>query len=204
MLCRLVTLGLATLLALLGPSPVAAAPKHYVFLDAPADNTYAWTVTSWVARYSEDDALCSYSRSPPRNHTTYGHRATADAEIPPDFNISGPFSGGQMPIPAFVAYCAGTGVGAPYALCHITDLRNTTKRRQVAAKLLPGNETTATEARLAVSYRFDDLNVADAWWNYTSYATQPYSNTVAGGGGAAVLTNGTTFTMTPSEVFGVA
>ncbi|KIH91159.1 hypothetical protein SPBR_02055 [Sporothrix brasiliensis 5110] len=181
MLSRFVTLGLATLLALLGPSPVAAAPKHYVFLDAPADNTYAWTVTSWVAGYSEDDALCSYN-----------------------FNISGPFSGGQMPIPAFVAYCAGTGVGAPYALCHITDLRNTTKRRQVAAKLLPGNETTATEARLAVSYRFDDLNVADAWWNYTSYATQPYSNTVAGGGGAAVLTNGTTFTMTPSEVFGVA
>lgn len=116
-----------------------------------------------------------------------------------------------MPIPAFVAYCAGAGVGASYTLCHITDLRNTTKRRQVAAKLIPGNATTSTEANLAVSYKFDDLATADAWWNYTSFATQPYSNTVAGGG-AAVLngttsgaaTNRTTFTMTPSEAFGVA
>lgn len=114
-----------------------------------------------------------------------------------------------MPIPAFAAYCAGSSVGASYTLCHITDLRNTTKRRQVAAKLMPGNATTSTQANLAVTYKFDDLNVADSWWNYTSYATQPYSNTVAGGGAAVLPSNsttaeGTTFTMTPSEVFGVA
>ncbi|CAK7200174.1 hypothetical protein SEUCBS139899_002865 [Sporothrix eucalyptigena] len=158
-------------LAIIAPTVVAAAPSHYVFLDKPADDTYAWTVTNWSAQYSEDDALCSYS--------------------------------GQMPIPAFVAWCTGTGVGAPvYTLCHITDLRNTTKRRQVAAKLLP---TTEVEASLAVTYKFDDLVTADSWWNYTSFATQPYSNTVAGGEASLNNTGGnTTFTMTPSQVFGVA
>ncbi|KAL1893954.1 hypothetical protein Sste5346_006095 [Sporothrix stenoceras] len=185
MFSQLLSFGLAAAFFVSGPTPVSAAPaRHYVFLDAPADDAYAWTVTNWQAQYSDDDALCSYN-----------------------FNITGPYSAGQMPIPAFAAYCAGTGVGVSYTLCHITDLRNTTKRRQVAAKLIPGNTTTSTEANLAVTYKFDDLNVADSWWNYTSYATQPYSNTVASGG--AQLTNGsttdgTTFTMTPSEVFGVA
>ncbi|CAK7233532.1 hypothetical protein SBRCBS47491_008643 [Sporothrix bragantina] len=186
MLSHYVALGLA-FVAGAGPAVVSAAPHHLVYLAKPADDAYEWTVTNWAAQYSEDNALCSYS-----------------------FNISGPYSGGQMPIPAFVAWCAGTGVGAPYALCHITDLRNTTKRRQVAAKLLPPATTaTEVEASLAVSYRYDDLNTADSWWNYTSYATQPYSNTVAGGGQASL--NGTsndnattTFTMTPSEAFGVA
>ena len=127
-----------------------------------------------------------------------------------------------MPIPAFAAWCAGAGVGSPYALCHITDLRNTTKRRQVAAKLLP---TTETEARLAVTYKFDDLVTANSWWNYTSYATQPYSNPVTGGqaslngtgnggggngggggnnSGSSGSSSTTTFVMTPSEAFGVA
>jgi hypothetical protein len=60
---RFLTLALAALLAVPGPSPVAAAPSHYVFLDAPADNTYAWTVANWGAQYSDDDYLCSYSMS---------------------------------------------------------------------------------------------------------------------------------------------
>ncbi|CAK7212565.1 hypothetical protein SCUCBS95973_001507 [Sporothrix curviconia] len=180
MLSNYFALGLA-LLAGAGPATVSASPSRYVYFNKAADDTYGWTVTNWAAQYSEDDALCSYS-----------------------FNISGPYSGGQMPIPAFVAWCAGAGVGTPYTLCHITDLLNTTKRRQVAAKLIP---TTEVEASLAVTYKFDDLVTADSWWNYTSYATEPYSNTVAGG---QVSLNGTgarnttTFTMTPSEVSGVA
>lgn len=121
------------------------------------------------------------------------------------FNISGPYAGGRRQVPSFVAWCSGAGVGAPYALCHITDPRNTTKRRQVAAKLLP---TSGTAASLAVTYRFDDLVMADSWWNYTSFATQPYSNAAAASGGRApgnaTSYNGTTFTMTPSQAFGVA
>lgn len=52
------TLGLTALLA----SPAAARALHYVFFDAPADSTYEWTVTNWIAQYSQDDALCSYSK----------------------------------------------------------------------------------------------------------------------------------------------
>ncbi|CAK7268736.1 hypothetical protein SEPCBS57363_003243 [Sporothrix epigloea] len=161
---------------------VSAAPGRYVFLDKASDDTYGWTVTDWFSQYSKDSTLCSYN-----------------------FKIAGPYSAGQMPIPAFTAQCAGTGVGSPYTLCHITDLRNTTKRRQVAAKLMP---TAELGARLAVTYRFDDLLTSDSWWNYTSYATEPYSKTVAGGGQTSLneTKNGnvTTFIMTPSEVFGVA
>lgn len=62
-LSRFLTLGLAALFAMPGPSTVSAAPSHYVFLDALADSTYAWTVTNWIAQYSDDDALCSYSES---------------------------------------------------------------------------------------------------------------------------------------------
>ncbi|CAK7268626.1 hypothetical protein SEPCBS119000_003156 [Sporothrix epigloea] len=172
-------------LALYGGAVTAVAsavPSRFVFLDKASADTYGWTVTDWFAQYSNDSALCSYN-----------------------FNIAGPYSGGQMPIPAFKARCAGAGVGSPYTLCHITDLRNTTKRRQVAAKLMP---TAELGAHLAVTYRFDDLVTVDSWWNYTSYATEPYSNMRAGGGQASLNGTGsgnvTTFTMTPSEVYGVA
>lgn len=65
MFSQILTFGLAaTFFAASVPSPVSAAPaRHYVFLDAPADDAYGWTVTNWQAQYSDDDALCSYSES---------------------------------------------------------------------------------------------------------------------------------------------
>lgn len=69
-LSRFLTLGLAAFFAVPGPSTVSAAPSHYVFLDALADSTYAWTVTNWIAQYSDDDALCSYSESKRRSVDT--------------------------------------------------------------------------------------------------------------------------------------
>ena len=108
-----------------------------------------------------------------------------------DFNISAPYSSGQFPVPAFAAHCAGSAATTQYTLCNITDIRNTTHRRQVVSKLMPA--TNASLASLAVSYKFDDLTQSNSWWNYTSYATQPFAPNATD-----------VFSMKPSEVYGVA
>ncbi|EPE02670.1 hypothetical protein F503_04019 [Ophiostoma piceae UAMH 11346] len=148
---------------LLAPALAAHRTMNMASIKLAEDTSYQWTVENWEASYGG-----AY-----------------------DFNISAPYSGGQFPVPAFVAHCAGSAATTQYALCNITDIRNTTRRRQIVSKLMPA--TNASSASLAVSYKFDDLTQSNAWWNYTSYATQLY---------AANATD--VFAMKPSEVYGVA
>lgn len=107
-----------------------------------------------------------------------------------DFNITGPARGAG--VPAFLAYCSGGVEGAPFDQCEVLDEGDTSRR--VAAKLQPVN-TTGTGAHLAVSYEFADPVQVGTWWNYTGYTTLPYNQFVS------PLIN---FTVTPSELFGVA
>lgn len=56
-------------------------------------------------------------------------------------------------MPAFSAYCSGSGEGAPYDECEFLD--DEASVRQVSARLEAVN-TTGTGAHLAVSYEFAD------------------------------------------------
>ncbi|KKY39979.1 hypothetical protein UCDDA912_g00023 [Diaporthe ampelina] len=107
-----------------------------------------------------------------------------------DFNISAPAV--SESVPAFKAYCSGFGEGAPYDDCEILD--DNENLHQVAARLQAVN-TTGTGAHLAVSYEFADPTAEGTYWNYTAYAVSSYNQFVA-----PLLT----FTMEPTEIWGVA
>lgn len=153
-----------SLFLLLAPALAAHRTLNMAAVKLAEDSSYQWTVENWAASYAG------------------GY----------DFNISAPYSAGQFPVPAFVAHCAGTAAATQYTLCNITDIRNTTHRRQIVSKLMPA--TNASAATIAVSYKFDDLTQSNAWWNYTSYATEAYP----------VANTTSVFGMKPSEVYGVA
>lgn len=62
-------------------------------------------------------------------------------------------------------------------------------RQLVKARIEAGNATDVV--KLAVSYEYADPSAAGVVWNYTSFAMEPYSGV-------------TTFSMTPSQVIGIA
>ncbi|KAI3400116.1 hypothetical protein diail_4347 [Diaporthe ilicicola] len=107
-----------------------------------------------------------------------------------DFNVSAPaFS---ESVPAFKAYCSGFGEGAPYEECEILDDEENV--HQVAARLEAVN-TTGTGAHLTVSYEFVDPTAEGTYWNYTAHTVSSYNQFSA---------PELTFSMTPSEFWGVA
>ncbi|KUI74245.1 hypothetical protein VM1G_09738 [Cytospora mali] len=107
-----------------------------------------------------------------------------------DFNVSA--EAWKTSIPAFKAYCSVGPEGAAYQSCKILD--DEAERHLVAARLEAVN-TTGTGAHLAVSYEFVDPNAPDTYWNYTAYALSTYNQAVS------PLAK---FSMTPSEIWGVA
>ncbi|TGJ88714.1 hypothetical protein E0Z10_g31 [Xylaria hypoxylon] len=113
-----------------------------------------------------------------------------------DFNITGAENLTQSPAtPAFKAYCSGYYEGAPYTLCERLDEEDTDAT--VVAKLLPSN-ITANGSRYAViqvSLEYTDLETPTTWWNFTGHASSIYNQFVA------PLQS---FTITPSEIIGVA
>lgn len=88
--------------------------------------------------------------------------------------------------PAFKASCNATGaLGAPYQSCSVSNAT----QQLVKARIEAGNATNLV--KLAVSYEYVDPSATGVYWNYTSFATEPYSGVKA-------------FSMTPSQVIGAA
>ncbi len=58
-----------------------------------------------------------------------------------------------MIIPEFVASCSGSGEGAPYRVCPLSDTSGPVRR--VVARLQSAN-ATGIAAHLAVSYEYED------------------------------------------------
>ncbi|KAJ4417358.1 hypothetical protein N0V82_006222 [Gnomoniopsis sp. IMI 355080] len=84
--------------------------------------------------------------------------------------------------PAFKASCNATGaLGAPYQSCSVLNAT----QQLVKARIEAGNATDMVE--LAVSYEYVDQSTTGVYWNYTSFATEPYSGVK-------------NFTMTPTQV----
>ncbi|KAI1250749.1 hypothetical protein MGN70_007807 [Eutypa lata] len=113
-----------------------------------------------------------------------------------DFNVTAEANSTTYPKrPAFSAYCHGQGEGAPYELCDLLSEPETDLRLE--AKLLPANRTIneTTTANIQVSLMHTDLDTPTTWWNYTSKGQATYNQFVA---------PPMDFTITPSEIFGVA
>lgn len=121
----------------------AATPLHKFRINAATVANYTWTVTDWEASCAED---CTYSQLSFSSITP-----AAKLTNPPKkgFNVSAPAF--KTSVPAFNASCAGTGIGASYAVC-----KGPAAGQAVAAKLLPAS--TNETAKLAVSYEFLDPN----------------------------------------------
>ncbi|ROV95687.1 hypothetical protein VMCG_07637 [Cytospora schulzeri] len=107
-----------------------------------------------------------------------------------DFNVSA--AAWKTSVPAFKAYCSIGPEGEAYQHCEILD--DGTESHLVAARLEAVN-TTGTGAHLDVSYEFVDPNAKDTYWNYTAFADAPYNQAVSAPA---------KFSMTPSEIWGVA
>lgn len=107
-----------------------------------------------------------------------------------DFNVSA--AAWKTSIPAFSASCSAGPEGAAYQRCDVLD--DGTVSRLVAARLEASN-TTGTGAHLAVSYEFVDPNVDGTYWNYTAFTDVSYKQTASAS---------SKFSMTPSEIWGVA
>ncbi|KAH7346825.1 hypothetical protein BKA65DRAFT_503376 [Rhexocercosporidium sp. MPI-PUGE-AT-0058] len=125
------------------------------------DPAYSWSVTQWSAGCARHG--CYYI-----------------------FNISAP---AYNDIPAFSAYCSGTGEGAPFQACEVND--DLPGNRGVAAHLLEAE----VGAHIEVSFQWTDLEQSGTYYNYTGNATSFYNQS------SAPYQN---FTITPSSAFGVA
>ncbi|KAK6076067.1 fimbrin [Seiridium cupressi] len=138
---------------------------------------YDWSVTGWSAGC--DRSGCYY-----------------------DFNVSGPADDQNPKRPAFLAYCAGSGEGAPYSECDLLDEADVA--RQVVAKLLPATRANGTNtiAHIEVSLQYTDLDTpltscahSTTWWNFTGHGDARYNQFVA------PLMN---FTIKPDTISGAA
>ncbi|KAI1845107.1 hypothetical protein JX266_008654 [Neoarthrinium moseri] len=140
------------------------------FFNIQAVEDYDWDVTQWTAGCDGDG--CYY-----------------------DFNVSGIASDRNPARPAFLAYCSGSGEGAPYEECDLLDEADVARR--VVAKLLPATRSNGSDtvAHIQVSFQYTDLEVDTTWWNFTGHGDASYNQFVA---------PALDFTIKPDTVAGVA
>lgn len=153
----------------------------------------SWSVTNWNVGCGTTSS-CTYSKWPtlPTHSPSRGKKNKCSQPnqrlktnltltlVSQGFNIEAPaYSPGT---PAFQASCnATTSLGAPYQSCNVVNAT----QQLLKARIEAGNATD--NVKLAVSYEYVDTSASNIYWNYTSFATEPYSGV-------------TNFSMTPTQV----